>query len=183
MKIDNRDFHKLLVPRPVLLVTTTSKRGREDVSPFSFTGPISFEPPLLMLSVGTQKHSYWSIVQKEEFVANIPTEEMLEKIWIAGKDWDEEQSKIEKANLETEESELVGPPLLSECPVNIECIVKDAKKTGDHVQVIGEVKKIHVDEDKIDDEGNLEVDMVRPPLHISGDKFAFPYVTKRAGKD
>lgn len=183
MEIDNREFHKLLVPRPVLLVTTMSKRGRADVSPFSFTGPISFEPPLLMLSVGTDKHSYWSIVQKEEFVVNIPNEEMLEKVWIAGGDWEEEKSKIEKAELKTEESDLIGPPLLSECPVNMECIVKDAKKIGDHIQVIGEIKKIHVDEEVIDDDGNLKVDIVRPPLHISGAKFAFPYVTKKAGKE
>lgn len=181
--IDNRDFHKLLVPRPTTLVTTVSKRGREDVSPFSFTGPISFEPPLLMIAVGPEKHSYWSITQKEEFVVNIPTEEMLDKIWIAGGDWDEEQSKIEKADLETEESDLVAPPILSECPVNMECIVEDARKVGDHILVIGEVRKIHVDEDKIDDKGNLKVDIVRPPLHLSGDKFAFPYVSKRAKEE
>ncbi len=183
MEIENRNFHKLLAPRPVLLVTTMSKRGRADVSPFSFNGPISFEPPLLMISVGTKKHSYWSIVQKEEFVVNIPTEEMLEEVWTAGGDWDEETSKIEKAGMKTEESDLVGPPLLSDCPVNIECIVKEAKKTGDHVQIIGEVRKIHVDEEKVDDDGNLKVDIVRPPLHISGDKFAFPYVTKKANKE
>lgn len=183
MEIDNREFHKLLVPRPALLVTTLSKRRRADVSPFSFNGPISFDPPLLMLSVGTKKHSYWSITQKEEFVVNIPTEEMLEKLWITGGDWEEDRSKIDKADLDTEESDVVGPPILSECPVNMECILEEAKKVGDHVQVIGEVRKIHAEEDKLDEEGNLKVDLVRPPLHISGDKFAFPYVTKTAGEE
>lgn len=182
MEIENKDFHKLLAPRPTLLVTTVSKRGREDVSPFSFVGPVSFDPPLLMLSIGPDKHSYWSITQKEEFTVNIPTEEMLKEIWIAGGDWDKEKSKIEKAGLKTEESELIGPPLLSDCPVNMECLVKDARKIGDHVLVIGEVRKIHVDEDAVDEEGNLKADIVRPPLHISGDKFAFPYVTKKAKK-
>lgn len=181
--IDNRDFHKLLVPRPTLLVTTVSKRGRADVSPFSFNGPISFDPPLLMISVGPKKHSYWSITQKEEFVVNIPTEDMLDKVWATGGDWKEEKSKIEEAGLETGESDLVAPPLLSECPVNIECMVKKAKKEGDHIQIIGEVIKIHVDEDHVDEEGNLKVDIVRPPLHLSGNKFAFPYVTKKAKKD
>lgn len=180
MEIKNQDYHKLLVPRPTLLVTTMSKRRRPDVSPFSFTGPISFDPPLFMISIGADKHSYWSIMNKKEFVANVPTEDMLDKVWIAGEDWDEEQSKIEKAGLKTEESDLVGPPLLSECPVNMECIVNEARKTGDHILVIAEVRKIHVDEDKVDDKGNLKVDMVRPPLHLSGDKFAFPYVSKRA---
>lgn len=178
MEIDNREFHKLLVPRPTVLVTTMSKRGKADVAPFSFVGPISFDPPLLMISVGPKKHSYWNITFKEEFVVNIPSEDMLDKIWTAGEPWDEETSKIERAGFETKESNLVGPPLLTECPVSMECIVKDAKKTGDHILIIGEVKKIHVDEDKIDDEGNLKVDIVRPPLHLSGKKFAFPYVTK-----
>ncbi len=179
MDIDNKEFHKLLVPRPTALVTTISKRGRPDVAPFSFVAPISFDPPLLMLSVGPNKHSYWNITFKEEFVVNIPTEEMLDKVWVAGEPWDKEVSKIERASLETKKSDLVGPPLLSECPVNMECIVRDAKKVGDHILIVGEVRKIHVDEEKIDDEGNLKVDIVRPPLHLSGKKFAFPYVTKK----
>lgn len=176
--MDIRNFYKLMVPRLTVLVTTMDKNGRADVAPFSFVSPISFDPPLLMVAVGTNKHSYQNIIQKKEFVVNIPTEKMIEKIWIAGEPWSAEASKIERAGLQTEKSEKVGPPRLKECVANIECYLEEAKKAGDHVLVIGKVIEINVNEEYLDDEGRLKVDLVRPPLHVGDRLFAFPYVTK-----
>ena len=175
---DVRDFWKLLVPRLTVLVTTMDAKGRADVSPFSWVAPVSFDPPLLMISVGPNKHSYWNITQKKEFVVNIPTEKMLEKIWTAGEKWDPEISKIERAGLKTEKSEKVGPPRLTECVVNLECYLEEAKKIVDHILIVGRVVTANVNEDYLDDEGRLKVDLVRPPLHIADNLFAFPYVTK-----
>ncbi len=172
------DFHRLISPRPTVLVTTVDEKGREDVAAFSWVMPVSFDPPLVAIAIGPNKHSYWNITRINEFVVNIPTEKMLEKVWIAGGPWDPKQSKIEKAKLKTKPSELVRPPRLADCPVNIECMVENARKAGDHVIVIGKVVKIHVKEDAIDERGNLKVDVVRPPLHVADNLFAFPYVTK-----
>jgi len=172
------EFWKILAPRITVLVTTMDAKGKADVSPFSFVSPVSFNPPLLMIAVGANKHSYWSIMQKKEFVINIPTENMLEKIWIAGGKWDKEVSKIERAGLKTEPSEKVGPPRLSECVASLECYVEDAKKYGDHIIIVARVIKVHVKEEFVDEEGRLKVDLVRPPLHVSDNLFAFPYVTK-----
>jgi flavin reductase (DIM6/NTAB) family NADH-FMN oxidoreductase RutF len=141
--------------------------------------PVSFDPPLLMVAIGINKHSYWNLMRKREFVVNIPTEKMLEKVWIAGEKWDEEVSKIERAGLQTKKSEKVGPPRLSECVAHIECYLDDAKKYGDHVIIIGRVVAVDVNEDFVDEDGRLKVDLVRPPLHVSENVFAFPYVTKK----
>ncbi len=176
--IKPQDFHRLIAPRPAVLVTTVDEKGREDVSTFSWITPVSFDPPLIALAIGPNKHSYWNITRINEFVVNIPTEKMLEKVWIAGGPWDPTQSKIQRAKLKTKPAEKVRPPLLSECPVNLECIVENARKAGDHVIVIGRVVKIHAKDDAVDDKGNLKVDVIRPPLHVADNLFAFPYVTK-----
>lgn len=177
---DIRHFWKLMAPRLTVLVTTVDSKGRPDVAPISFVSPVSFDPPLLMISVGVNKHSYWNLIQKKEFVINIPTEKLLEKIWIAGEKWDPEVSKIERAGLKTEKSEKVGPPRLSECVANIECYLESANKCGDHVIVVGKVIAIRARAEYLDEEGRLRVDLVRPPLHVSENIFAFPYVTKTA---
>ena len=177
--IDIRNFWKLMSPRLTVLITTVDAKGKPDVSPFSFVSPVSFDPPLLMVAIGINKHSYWNLMRKREFVVNIPTEKMLEKVWIAGEKWDEEVSKIERAGLQTEKSEKVGPPRLSECVAHIECYLDDAKKYGDHVIIIGRVVAVGVNEDFVDEDGRLKVDLVRPPLHVSENVFAFPYVTKK----
>jgi flavin reductase (DIM6/NTAB) family NADH-FMN oxidoreductase RutF len=176
---DLKQFWKLMAPRLTVLITTVDSKGKPDVSPFSFVSPVSFDPPLLMVAIGVNKHSYWNLMRKKEFVVNIPTEKLLEKVWIAGEKWDPEVSKIERAGLQTTKSEKVGPPRLPECVAHIECYLEDAKKYGDHVIVIGKVVAVSVNEDYIDEEGRLKVDLVRPPLHVSENVFAFPYVTKK----
>ena len=176
--MDPKNYHKLLAPRPTVLVTTVDEKGRADVAPFSFVAPVSFDPPLLMISVGPNKHAYWNMTRKKEFVVNIPTEKMLNKVWLAGGKYDPEVSKIEKAGMKTQKATKVSPPLLSECAANIECYTETAKKIGDHVLIIGRVVAVHADKKMIDDEGRLRADLARPPLHISDNVFAFPYVTK-----
>jgi flavin reductase (DIM6/NTAB) family NADH-FMN oxidoreductase RutF len=176
---DLRQFWKLMSPRLTVLVTTVDAHGKADVAPLSFVSPVSFEPPLLMVAIGVNKHSYWNLMRKKEFVVNIPTEKLLEKLWIAGGKWDADVSKIERAGLQTTKSEKVGPPRLSECVAHIECYLEDAKKHGDHVIVIGRVVVVNVDEEYVDEEGRLKVDLVRPPLHVGENVFAFPYVTKK----
>ena len=172
------DFHRLIAPRPTVLVTTVDDKGREDVAVFSWVTPVSFDPPMIALAVGPNKHSYWNITRMNEFVINIPNEKLLDKLWIAGGPWDPKESKLKKAGLKTKPSEMVRPPRLSECPVSLECVVENARKAGDHVIILGRVVKIHAKDDIVDDRGNLKVDIVRPPMHVADNLFAFPYVTK-----
>ncbi|MCD6522776.1 MAG: flavin reductase family protein [Candidatus Diapherotrites archaeon] len=176
------DFYRLMSPKLTVLVTTVDEKGRAEVSPFSFVCPVSFDPPLLVLAVGPNKHSYWNITRVKEFVVNIPTEKILDKLWIAGGKWDPEESKIKKAGLKTEPSEKVKPPTLSECAASIECYEEGSRKVGDHVLVIGRVVAVRANDEYIDQKGNLRVDIVRPPLHVADNLFAFPYVTKTVEK-
>ncbi len=177
--MDLRDYHKFLSPRVTVLMTVKDKHGKVDVAPMSFVMPISFNPPLLAISIGTKKHSYEALMDKKEFVLNIPTEEILEKVWIAGGKHDPEISKIERAGLTIEPSEKVSPPRLKECPIAIECFLKDAKKYGDHVLVIGEVVGMRIRDEILDEEGFPRVDTYRNPLHIAENIFALPYLVKR----
>ncbi len=172
------DFFRLMSPKLTALVTTISEKGREDVATFSWITPVSFNPPMLAISIGPDKHSYWNITRVNEFIVNIPKEEQLNQIWQAGKKWDKEKSNIEKAGLKTRPADKVKPPLLPECAASLECMVETTKKAGDHVIVIGKVVKTHADEELLDDNGNLKVDVARPPLHVADNLFAFPYVTK-----
>ncbi|MCD6414612.1 MAG: flavin reductase family protein [Candidatus Diapherotrites archaeon] len=176
MKIN--DFFKLMSPKLTVLVTTIDEKGRPEVSTFSFVSPVSFEPPLLMISVGPNKHSYWNLTRVKEFVVNIPSEKMLEKVWEAGGKYDPGESKIEKFGFKTIPSDKVRPPRLADCPAQIECYEEFSKQAGDHIMLLGRVVAVHADDEFVDSKGNLKVDVVRPPLHVSDNLFAFPYVTK-----
>ena len=176
---DLREFYKMMSPRLTTLVTTMDARGIADVATYSFVSPVSFDPPMLMLSVGINKHSYWNLMSKKEFVVNIPTEAMSPKLMVAGEPFDPHISKLERGGFETFSSRVVGPPSLAGSAACIECYLEDAKKYGDHVIIVGKVVAITADEGMVDEENRLRVDKARPPLHITENRFAFPYVEKK----
>lgn len=57
-------------------------------------------------------------------------------------------------------ADLVKPPLIAECPVNFECKINEIKSLGEEGGagnlVICEVIKIHIREEYLNEEGNLD---------------------------
>ena len=58
-------------------------------------------------------------------------------------------------DIKWEDAEYVNAPILTDCPVNIECSVIESTQPGTHELFIGKVKKVHVDEEYVDDKGNI----------------------------
>ena len=57
--------------------------------------------------------------------------------------------KFAKYKLTALPSKLVKPPIIAECPVNLECKLVGFHHVGDHDLFIGEVLLEHVDADKV----------------------------------
>lgn len=64
-----------------------------------------------------------------------------------------------KINLQSrhqwEDATYVDAPILTDCPVSIECSVVDSTMPGTHELFIGKVEAIHVDEEYLDANGNI----------------------------
>jgi flavin reductase (DIM6/NTAB) family NADH-FMN oxidoreductase RutF len=56
----------------------------------------------------------------------------------------------------------VKPPLIAECPVNLECRLVSVTDVGDHDLFIGEVLLEHVNEESVDENGQLLIDKLDP---------------------
>ena len=48
----------------------------------------------------------------------------------------------------------VKPPLIAECPINIECVVRHELRLGSHDLFVAEVVALHADEKILDEAGN-----------------------------
>jgi flavin reductase (DIM6/NTAB) family NADH-FMN oxidoreductase RutF len=147
---------EVISPRPVALVTTCDREGRPDVATFSFIMPVSFSPKYVAFSVRPTRLTFENLKDVQEFVLNVPTEDMLEKIWICGTKSGREANKFELGKLETLESAEVKPPRIKGCPAQLECKVEFMKEFGDHFIVVGKVVNEH-----------LEKESFRPILHHS----------------
>jgi flavin reductase (DIM6/NTAB) family NADH-FMN oxidoreductase RutF len=169
-EIDNKSAYRILAPRPTIIVTTVNKGGEVNAAPFSFTMPVSMNPPLIAFASVTTHHTYKNIEETGEFVVNIPNEDILKELWITGEKFPQEVNEIEKAGLTQIASKKVLPPKIGECIASIECKVQWIKKAGGHDIIVGESVNVEVQENMLK-EGLLDVENAKPILHLGGVNF------------
>ena len=120
-----------------------------------------------MIGVGIRPHRHSHPLMKcsGEFVVNIPTSDMAEVVdWcgcVSGADVD----KFAEGPLTPVEASQVSAPLIAECPVNVECVVRHLLRLGTHDYFIGEVVAVHVDEALVGSDGRIEVAKLRPLVY------------------
>lgn len=133
---------QLLYPRQVILATSHSK-GKSNIITLGWHCPLSFKPPLIGISVGKTRFSHQLIEKEREFVVSIPTEGMLEKVLLIGNKSGRDVDKFSEFGLTPLKAAVVKPPLIKQCPINIECKVISELDAGDHTLFVGEVVKSH----------------------------------------
>jgi len=149
----SRLIFNLVVPRPIAWISTVSKKGVVNLAPFSFYNAITTKPPLLMVSIGKRKDGSLkdtsrNIRETGEFVVNLVSRELLEKMHLTGRDYPPEVSEAEELGIELSESQVVKPPRVKEAPAALECVVREIIPLGSTPMdvVIGEVVALHYDE-------------------------------------
>ena len=148
----------LLFPTPVVLVTTVDPKGNPNIITVICAGIACGKPPLIAIGIHPFTYSYSLLKLVGEFVVNIPPERLLDAVKYCGRVSGRDEDKFAGAKLTPVPASEVKPPLIKECPVNLECKVKHFLSLGIHDLFIGEVVATHVDEEVIDDKGQLNVE-------------------------
>lgn len=142
---------------PVSIVLITAGAERPNVMTCNRIASCSAEPPRLAISVRPARHSHTLIRQSREFVVNIPTPELATLSDYLGVVSGRDEDKIDVAGLTLAPATKVGTPLLADCPVNIECAVEQEIDLDSHTLFIGRVQAVHVEEELLDDKGDVDV--------------------------
>ena len=66
----------------------------------------------------------------------------------------------------------VSAPQIAECPVSLECRVKDILPLGSHDMFLAEIVSVNVEEDLLDEEGKLHLEQACLASYIHGEYFA-----------
>ena len=119
--------HKLMigsiVPRPIALVSTTSKDGINNLAPFSYFNGVCSKPPTIMFAParrgwdGKEKDTLINIRDSKEFSINIVSEAIAEKMVICSTDFEKEvdECPICMEPMENPEKLACGHELCVEC--------------------------------------------------------------------
>ena len=144
-------------PRPIALVSTVSKDGINNLTPFSFFNVFGANPPVIAFSPArrgrnaTLKDTYLNIIQTKECVVQAVTYAMIEQVSLASTEYETGIDEFVKSGLTPIDSDLVKPKRVKESPFQMECKLLDMMSYGEGGAsaniAICEVIKFHVDED------------------------------------
>ena len=168
MKVEKNPWSALF-PCPVVLVTSIDSNGKGNIIPLAWAGIVCSDPPTLSLGIRPHRYSYGLIEETKEFVVNIPTTEILREVDFCGMVSGRDVDKFSETGLTPEPAEKVKPPLIRECPVNIECVVRDKIPLGVHHLFLAEVVRVHVDQKILDENERIDFAKVSPFVYNQGE--------------
>ncbi|WP_326512928.1 flavin reductase family protein [Clostridium intestinale] len=174
--MDKRSFKGsvILNPVPVVLITSRNKNGDENVFTVGWTGTLCTKPPVLSISVRPERLSYEYIKETMEFVVNLPTSSMVKAVDYCGVKSGKTVDKIKEMNFNLGESTNINVPYIKECPVNIECRVREIMSLGTHDVFIADVLGSHVDESIIDEKGKIHFEEANLISYCHGEYYPLP---------
>jgi flavin reductase (DIM6/NTAB) family NADH-FMN oxidoreductase RutF len=120
-----------------------------------------------MLSVSFQhhRHSLKGVKQNGTFSVNIPSVELVKETDYCGIASGRETDKVADCKFNIFYGKLTNAPLISECPVNLECQVLHILNLGSHEMVIGQIEEIYVSDSCLTD-GEPDVTKIKPFLWV-----------------
>lgn len=115
--------YQFIEPGPVTLLITQAPKAKPNVMVMTWHSMIDFEPPLIGCVVGQGNHSFASLDKTGECVIAIPPASIAKTVTSLGNCTGADTDKFGNYDITAQPASLVGPPLIAEAIVNLECKV------------------------------------------------------------
>jgi flavin reductase (DIM6/NTAB) family NADH-FMN oxidoreductase RutF len=150
----------LVAPRPIAWVTSLDEEGRLNAAPFSSYNYLCTDPPIVGMGVTNKpgrerlpKDTAHNIRRTGEYVINVVTEDLLEKMNVCATDFPAGTNELEMAGLTTAPSSMVKVPRIAEAHAALECREFTTMEIGRSRIVLGRVVAMYVEDQFVDPAG------------------------------
>lgn len=184
-ELHQKEVYKLLtgliIPRPIAWVSTINEEGIPNLAPFSYFNAVGDDPPHVMFSISrtgnVNKDTLNNILQNKEFVVNMVTEDLAEKMNSTAHPLKPHESEFDFANVLKGISVNVKPPLVAESPVSMECVLVhhynlENHKNGGSTIIIGRIIHFHINDEILLDNFYIDLEKYQPISRLSGSNYA-----------
>ncbi|WP_224483993.1 flavin reductase family protein [Robertkochia aurantiaca] len=168
--VKTAELHRYLLgavgPRPIAFASTVDESGKPNLSPYSFFNVFSSNPPVMIFSPNrrvrnnTTKHTLENAEATGEVVINVVNFDIVQQMSLSSTEYDKGVNEFEKSGLTMLPSDKVKPFRVAESPVQFECKVREIIKLGETGGagnlILCEVLKMHISEEVLDEEGNID---------------------------
>ncbi|WP_417363168.1 flavin reductase family protein [Galbibacter sp.] len=171
-----------VAPRPIAFASTIDKKGKVNLSPFSFFNVYSSNPPIMIFSANRRvrdnstKHTLENILQTKEVVINIVNHDLVHQASLCSTEYPKGVNEFMKSGLTMCKSEQVRPYRVAESPVQFECKVNEVIALGDQGGagnlIIAQVLKMHIRPEVLDDFGEIDPLKIDLVARMGGDWYS-----------
>ncbi|MFX0171794.1 MAG: flavin reductase family protein [Candidatus Hodarchaeota archaeon] len=159
----------LLHPYNSSLITSKGRTGEINVMTVAWITPVSVDPPLLAMSIRPERYSYKLIIERREFVVNIPTIDQAQEVLFCGRKSGKDFDKFQKTSLTHQKAKKVSVPIIKECAAHLECKIFKTITLGTHALIIGQIVEAYASDECFKDVYNIT--NFHPCLHIGKNLF------------
>jgi flavin reductase (DIM6/NTAB) family NADH-FMN oxidoreductase RutF len=163
-KASHSEVYKLLIgliaPRPIALITSMDEHGGLNAAPFSAFNYLGTDPPIVAVGVTNRtdrafvpKDTARNIRRTGEFVVNVATEDIAEKMNVCAIDFPEGVNELDIAGFTTTASQIVRVPRIAEAHAALECREHTTLEIGRSRIILGRVVAIYVEDKYVDPAG------------------------------
>ena len=144
-------FNAIVGPRPIGWISSCDGEGRLNLAPYSFFNGFNYTPPIIGFSSVGFKDTVRNIQQTGEFVWNLATRPLAERMNATSAMVPPEVDEFVLAGLTPVASRIVGVPRVGESPVSFECRLTQSiqLQAADGTPIeswltLGEVVAVHI---------------------------------------
>lgn len=152
-----------IFPMPAVLIGSYGEDGTPNAMTAAWASACCHTPPCLGVAIRSPRLTRANIAARGAFTVNVPSAALAAKVdslgIVSGK---RIPDKLTRLGVVTERSTEVDAPLLSDCPVNVECRLTTSVQLGTHAWVVGEVAQVHADGAVIGSDGKIDIEALDP---------------------
>jgi len=172
---DAREFYLLMtalvIPRPVGWISTVSAAGVLNLAPYSYFNLMGSDPFYVAFGSTGVKDTLTNVRETRQFVANIATMHLLEKMNFTSGDFPHEEDEFGWAGLTPGQSAKVRPARVAEAKAHLECELVQVVNDRNTNIVIGRIVHAHV-APSVWKDGRVDPKLLDPVCRLSGNNYA-----------
>ncbi|GAB7022125.1 flavin reductase family protein [Salidesulfovibrio brasiliensis] len=157
-----------VLPTPVWTVGAYDLDGKPNAMIAAWGGICSSDPASLCVALREGRHTYSGIIKRKAFTVSVCAQDQAEQAdyfgIVSGKDVD----KFERTGLTATRGEFVDAPYVEEFPLVVECELAEQLRIGVHELLVGTIRDVKVDEDKLKEGKFPDIERIKPLIFTPG---------------
>ena len=160
-----------IYPIPAVMVSCGTME-ESNIITVAWTGILNTNPAMCYISVRPERYSHDIIKENGEFAINLTTRQLAYATDWCGVKSGRDVDKFKEMKLTKERANIIKVPLIKECPVSVECKVKEIVPLGSHDMFVAEIVAIDADEKYIDENGAFDISKCNLIAYSNGNYYS-----------